>query len=62
MIREDGKFTLTETEIRCMFKRLFGGPIPEGEDLETAAMACMFYVGAERLEHYLNECRKAGEL
>jgi hypothetical protein len=58
--RKDGKISLTESEIRCLFQRLFGGPIPDGEDLETAGMACMFYVGAERIEFYLTECRKEG--
>jgi hypothetical protein len=62
MKQHNGKVELTETEVRCLFKRLFGGPIPEGEDLETAGMACMFYVGVECLEDYLHQCRKEGLL
>jgi len=62
MMRQHGKISLTEKEVRCLFQRLFGGPIPEGEDLETAAMACVFYVGVECVEEYLTECRKAGDL
>jgi hypothetical protein len=60
--RKNGRITLSEKEIRCLFQRLFGGPIPDGEDLETAGTACVFYVGVERVEHYLIECRKAGDL
>jgi len=62
MKRENGKILLTETEIRCLYQKLFDGPVPDDEDLETAGLACMFYVGAERLEHYLTECRKEGLL
>ena len=62
MFRHDGKISMTEKEVRCLFERLFDGPIPEGEDIETAGTACVFYIGVECVEDYLRECREKGLL
>jgi hypothetical protein len=62
MKRDNGKIEMTESEIRCLYQKLFDGPIPDGEDLEAAATACVFFVGAERVEFYLTACQKEGLL
>ncbi len=57
MQRENGKIELREHEIRCLYAQLFGEPIPDGANLEDAALACVFYVGVERVELYLAACQ-----
>jgi len=58
MQRNNRKISLTEHEINCLFRRLFGGPVPENEDLEAAALACVFYVGVEYVEETLTQCKE----
>jgi hypothetical protein len=56
--RSDGKLALTEREITCLFKQLFGAPIPENETLEDAAQACVFFVGVEYVAESLAHCKE----
>ena len=56
MLRNNKKISLTKEEVDRLFKHLFGGPVPENEDLETAAMACVFYVGVEYVQETLEKC------
>jgi len=62
MKRSHKKISLAESEIRCLFEHLFGGPIPHGESLESAAQACAFYVGVEYISETLRKCTEEGKL
>ncbi|MCP4377684.1 MAG: hypothetical protein GY794_16100 [bacterium] len=58
MHRHGDKIELTHAEIQCLYGYLFGGPVPDDQPIDDAALACAFYVGVEYLEETLNKCRK----
>lgn len=58
MRRTHDEIELTADEVRCLYRYLFGGPIPDNQTIETAGLACVFYVGVEYVEETLQKCRK----
>lgn len=58
MRRLHDEIQLTADEVRCLYRYLFNGPIPDNQTIETAGLACVFYVGVEYVEETLHKCRK----
>jgi len=54
----NGKMELRESDVRTMFKCLFGGPIPDNLSLEDAAQSCAFFVGMEYVKETLENCKR----
>ncbi len=58
MLRIHDEIQLDRDEIECLYKYLFGGPVPDNQTIETAGLACVFYIGVEYVEETLHKCRK----
>lgn len=62
MRRTNDEIELTTAEVRCLYGYLFGGPVPDNQSIDDAALACTFYIGVESVEETLLKCKKVGKL
>jgi len=58
MHRYHDEIQLTHAEVQCLYRYIFGGPVPDNQSIADAALACSFYIGVESIEETLNKCGK----